>query len=375
MAKRGGKRWAEIGRRWLEERALTLIAQDGSFSQHSVVYHRLMIDTYALAEWWRRRLNLQPFADPVMTRLRAATDWLHQMTDPTTGDAPNLGANDGARLISLSDADYRDFRPSVERAMVLFQGKRAYPDTANARDELTWLGLSTNDVATPPVSAQYDMGGYAMLRAGVARALLRYPRFRFRPSQADALHLDVWIGARNVVRDAGTYSYHARPGPAAYFGGTAGHSTIAFDGRDQMPRLSRFLFGDWLQTDRLEPLRREDDGWTFGAGYRDYLGAHHFRRVTLLPGQIVIEDEVRGFERDARLRWRLDPRQWRMLGNGNGVTDGTVTLRVVSDVVDAPGTIELGRESLYYAEQHDIPVFEVSIVRPGRVLTTIEWPA
>ncbi len=370
-----GKRWAALGRRWLEERALALIAQDGSFSQHSVVYHRLMIDTYAAAEWWRRKLELRPWSSPVVSRLRAAADWLYQMTDPATGDAPNLGANDGARLIMLSDADYRDFRPSVERAMVLFHGKRAYLNAATAGDELVWLGLSADGVAAPPGSAQYDVGGYAMLRAGIARALLRYPRFRFRPSQADALHLDIWIGARNVVRDAGTYSYHARPDPVAYFGGTAGHSTIAFDERDQMPRLSRFLFGDWLQTDRLEPLRRKGDGWTFGAGYRDHLGARHFRRVTLLPGQIVIEDEVSGFERDACLRWRLDPKQWRTLNDGNGVTDGNVTLRVVSDAVDAPGTIEIGRESLYYAEQHNIPVFEVSIARAGRVLTTIEWSA
>lgn len=370
-----GKRWAAIGRRWLEERALALIAADGSFSQHSVVYHRLMIDTYALAEWWRRRLDLDPFAVPVMTRLRAATGWLHQMTDPTTGDAPNLGANDGARLIMLSDADYRDFRPSVERAMAVFEGKRAYPDAAMAQDELTWLDLSADDLAAPPKSAQYDLGGYAMLRAGTARALLRYPRFRFRPSQADALHLDLWIGARNIVRDAGTYSYHARPDPAANCGGTAGHSTITFDGRDQMPRLSRFLFSEWLQTDQLEPLRREGDGWTFAAGYRDHRGARHFRRVTLRSGQITIEDEVSGFVREARLRWRLDPGLWRTLGRDNGVTDGIIELRVVSDAVDMPGTIEIGQESLYYNEQHDIPVFEISIARAGRILTTIEWPA
>lgn len=370
-----GRRWARIGRRWLEERALSLIAKDGSFSQYSVVYHRLMLDTYALAEWWRRRLHLLPFEAGVLARLRAATDWLCQMTDPVSGDAPNLGANDGARLIILSDADCRDFRPSVERAMVLFRGTRAFGGIKVATDELTWLGLSAKVAADPPVTAQYDGGGYAVARVGRARALLRYPRFRFRPSQADALHLDLWIGDRNVIRDAGTFSYHGRDDAAAYFGGTKGHSTIAFDGRDQMPRLSRFLFGEWLRTERLEPLRATGAGWTFGAGYRDYRGARHFRRVNLQSNRITVEDEVGGFDRVAMLRWRLDPGSWRILDSGKGATDGEVVLRVESDVLEAPGTIASGEESLYYGHKRSIPVFEIPIARPGLVLTTIDWPA
>lgn len=369
-----GERWAAVGRKWLEERAIALIAEDGSFSQHSVVYHRLMIDSYALSEWWRARCKLPEFSKPATARLGKAVDWLHQMTDPITGDAPNLGANDGARLIVLSDADYRDFRPSVERAMVLFRGVRAYPDVKDAAAELAWLGISSEDLAPEPASTQYDLGGYAILVKGNARALLRYPRFRFRPSQADALHLDVWIGSRNVIRDAGTYKYYAHPDPATYFGGTKGHSTIEFDGRDQMPRLSRFLFAEWLQTDRLEPLRRKGAGWTFGAGYCDYRGATHFRRITLESGRIAIEDEVSGFHWNAKLRWRLDNTSWRLLRNLNGVTDGEIELTVVSDAVDAQGEIVKGLESLYYAEQHDVPVFEILIARPGRILTTIVWP-
>ena len=40
-------------------------------------------------------------------------------------------------------------------------------------------------------------------------AMLRYPRFRYRPGHADALHLDLWLGDRNILRDGGTYSYNA----------------------------------------------------------------------------------------------------------------------------------------------------------------------
>lgn len=48
-------------------------------------------------------------------------------------------------------------------------------------------------------------------------AMLRYPRFRFRPSQADALHLDLWLEGRNLLRDAGTYSYNTESAWLSYF--------------------------------------------------------------------------------------------------------------------------------------------------------------
>jgi len=74
-----------------------------------------------------------------------------------------------------------------------------------------------------------------VLRHGPAMALLRYPRFRFRPSQADALHLDFWVSGENWLRDAGSFSYNTEQRWLNYFPGTVAHNTIQFDGRDQMP--------------------------------------------------------------------------------------------------------------------------------------------
>lgn len=371
VGNRHGAAWAGIGRKWLDERARTLIASDGSFSQFSTVYHRLMLDSYALSEIWRRDLGLPAFSKAAIDRLRQAAYWLYQMTDPETGDAPNLGPNDGTQLFILSDVAYRDFRPAVDRGMVLFADRRAFPEAQQSTDELAWLDLSSSPAAPTPTSRQYDEGGFAMLRAGNARALLRYPRFSFRPPQSDALHLDLWIGSRNVIRDAGSYSYNSVPDLSGYFAGTASHSTIQFDGRDQMPRVSRFLFGDWLTTDRLEPLCCEGGTCRFGAGYRDRKGARHFRRVAMHPSQIVVEDEIAGFRDHAVLRWRLNPGTWKL---ANGVaTDGASTLAIEADMPVDDMRLTTGEESLYYLEKHPITVFEVTVGRPGRLVTTIEW--
>jgi hypothetical protein len=120
-----GRRWARIGRRWLEDRARRLIGTDGSFSQYSIVYHRLMLDTYSFAEAWRRRHGLPAFSPALHRRLAAATHWLEVMVDRRSGDAPNLGANDGARILPLTEGDYRDFRPSLQIASALFCDTRA----------------------------------------------------------------------------------------------------------------------------------------------------------------------------------------------------------------------------------------------------------
>ena len=98
-------------------------------------------------------------------------------------------------------------------------------------------------------------------------AMLRYPRFRYRPGHADALHLDLWLGDRNILRDGGTYSYNAERKWLNYFSGTQSHNTMQFDDLDQMPRLGRFLFGDWLKTSSLEGTRQEGGATNFGAGH------------------------------------------------------------------------------------------------------------
>ena len=89
------------------------------------------------AETARREHDEPAFSAAAVERLAAATRWLAAWTDPQSGDAPNLGANDGARLFVLDGSAYRDFRPSLRWAARLFLDAAA--DAADER--LAWLGL------------------------------------------------------------------------------------------------------------------------------------------------------------------------------------------------------------------------------------------
>lgn len=374
-----GARWERMGRRWLENRAARLIGRQGSFSQYSLNYHRVMLDTFCMAEVWRRHLALPAFSACWQARALAATQWLRHMVNPINGDGPNVGANDGARLLQLTDTVYRDHRPSVQLAMALFANQRAYAQDGPWDHALRWLGVSRErDVAPVPSHYVADDGGFAMLRRGGAMAMLRYPRFRFRPSQPDALHLDLWLGGENLLRDAGSYSYYTDPHWLNYFGGTASHNTIQFDGRDQMPRISRFLLGDWLKTTWLQPLKEDTQAVRFAAGYRDREGAIHRRGVALGDGLLCVEDDVAGFGRSAVLRWRLAPGTWQLEGAPGAprlinADDRTLLMEVRGSMPIVRCELVEGWESRHYLEKTSVPVLEIEVQQPGTLTTEVRW--
>lgn len=372
--------WAREGRRWMEERALRLVAEDGSFSMYSVAYHREFLDAYSFAETWRRRLNLPSFSSRFMDRIAKAAIWLKAFTHPYTGDAPNIGANDGTRLFQFADSPYRDFRSSVQLACVLFCGSKAY-DPGPWDVALHWLQIDLPEAILPvEKSKQFDDGGFVILRGSGedAQAFIRYPRFKFRPSQADLLHVDLWVGGENLLRDAGSYGYHTDERWLDYFGGTESHNTVQFDNRDQMARLSRFLFGGWLIPDRLQPLVSSSQATKFAVGYKDGLGARHHREVNLHKGCLQVVDQVQGFSTRAVLRWRLQPGDWRLEESPEGlqfILKLKSEIKIIVSVTVPVLRCELvqGWESRHYLEKTPVPVLEVEVQQSCTMTTEVSW--
>ena len=361
-------KWKQTGRQMLETLALNLIERDGSFSQYSVTYHRVMLDTYSLAEAWRRHRQLPAFSERMTARIVAATRWLEAITSPETGDTPNVGANDGARLLQLTDSDYRDFRPSVQLAAALFEGRDAFGD-GPWDAPLHWLNVPRGKQGNALDSMTCEDGGYHILKARTALAVMRYPQFRFRPSQADALHVDLWHNGINLLRDAGTYSYNADD--SNWFSGTAAHNTIEFDERDQMPSLGRFLFGDWLKAEAVAPVT--DDGVTAqaAAGYTDAMGARHCRAITLSEDGLNCRDTISGNFKLACLRWRLSPGEWHV--EGDIISNGTCSIAIEIDGEPICPTFSTTVESRYYQHKAEIAEISVKASRPGTLVTKVTF--
>jgi len=362
-----GLKWAHKGRYWLENRVARLIMPDGSFSQHSVTYHRMMLDILSLTELMRSHLRTSEFSKTFYSRSRLAVLWLHGITDEQSGDAPNLGSNDGAHLFNLDKTAYRDFRPSVQLGAAIFLKQAIWAKEVGH----PLLILFDMDITKYPsledISSELMAeGGYARLNCKNGFAMLRLPIYRFRPCHADALHLDVWDKGVNWIRDGGTYSYSIDDNDLNYFPGTESHSTVCFDGRDQMPRLGRFLFGAWLKPDELDFNSEKN---YIRSSYIDYEGGRHIRELRKESGGWRVTDEIDDFKKETIVRWRLAP--------GNWVLDGLkLSCQEMSLEIESKNNVNLKLveqyESRYYLQKDLIPVLEVRCRQPGKVITHIQ---
>lgn len=262
--------WRDKGYRLLASLASELIYEDGSFVQHSVNYHRLMLDAYL----WALRLGElhgQPFSAPVQERVNLARSWLYQLQDEQTGQLPYYGQNDGALFLPLNGCDYQDFRPVLQATHYLFHGNRCYAPGPWDESLLWFFGaaaLEAPQKCPPRTDMQAQVGGYYTIRDPEGFAFIRCATFQDRPGQADMLHVDLWWRGQNIALDAGTYSYNAPApwnNPLAH---TAYHNTAGVAGYDQMNRAGKFLWLPWLHS-RVRFHCTSGKGLTYWEGSQD----------------------------------------------------------------------------------------------------------
>ena len=113
-----GSYFAKKGRDNLEESIKKLIMDDGTFSQFSTNYHRLVIDTLSQVELWRKWFKSPPFSNTFYSKCRLSLLWLLKFVNTKTGRSPNLGGNDGAFCYQLHNVEYSNFKPTLQ--LVLF---------------------------------------------------------------------------------------------------------------------------------------------------------------------------------------------------------------------------------------------------------------
>lgn len=244
---RAARRWRERGRAVLESQANELIYDDGAFSQHSVNYHRLMLQDYL----WAIRVGDStghPLSYTLRDRVRRAASWLYQVQDHISDGTPCYGHNDGALVLPLNNCDYTDYRPVVQAVHFLCTGTRCYSEGPWDED-LLWLfgpkALAAPIVRPRRVDLRADSGGYYTLRDAESFAFVRCAAFRDRPSHADLLHVDLWWRGENIALDAGTYSYNAPAPWSNTLAETGYHNTVTVDELNQMERPATFLWLPW----------------------------------------------------------------------------------------------------------------------------------
>lgn len=199
-------------------------------------------------------------------------------------------------------------------------------------------------------------------------AMLRLPVYRFRPAHADPMHLDLWHQGINVLRDGGSYSYNVHDAEQTNFPGIASHNSVQFNTCEPMPRLGRFLWGNWLRLEAPPKL----DSYSAKAAYRCPWGRHQRRvQVNEAGTHWTITDKASDFQGKATVRWRLCPGAWRL--EGHTWIGPSMQLRVEADQPIRHQKLVMGWESRHYGTKTSLPVIEVSVTdAPVTFTTSIE---
>jgi len=300
----------------------------------------MLVDTLSFTECVRRRYACERFSDQFYLQASHAALWLLDITDPISGDAPNIGTNDGSMLFNCSSYSFRDFRPSVQLSLRLFCSQHVYSQHTHPLFIIFEKVLSTTledqlGIATRPAAEIFKRVG----------------------------------NGQNIVRDAGTYSYN----PPAQFtedlGSTAHHSTVQIDSRDQMPKLSRFLYGAWLYNSERNSKSADNDVQVLG-GYKDWQGASHIRSVSKTSYGFKVDDDVAGVLEQATLRWRLAYANWTL--DDVALTSDLATLRWESNQ-DLQVRLVESVESRFYLQLDPVVVLELSAAGPVSFTTHIDF--
>jgi hypothetical protein len=308
------ERWRSLGCSKLEEQLANLVYADGSFSQHSLNYHRVLLQTCI----WAIRLGEicgHKLSDVVYVRVKAAVDFATQLIDGQSGAVSRIGPDDGAHVLPLSNCSYDDFRPVVQAGRFLFSGKRTFSPGPWDEDLLWLYGINALEAQIdelPIHDSVFSSGGYVILKSPSGSALMRCPTgFRHRPSHADFLHVDVWWKGLNIAHDCGSYSYNAPPPLDHGFASTRFHNTVVVDAYDQMSKVNRFLWLPWptgsISVNKTGPRSVREIVASHTGYTRLRPGVSHSRALKRLDESCwLVFDELNGLQsRHHEISWHL----------------------------------------------------------------------
>jgi hypothetical protein len=310
-----------------------------------------------------KRLDEKPFEFDVLQRIRSLALWQHKMIVGSNGETPNIGSNDGAMLEVLHGCDYRDFRPSTQLIFGLLDGVRVF-DVGPWDEPLYWYipyvfkGTLFNQPTYP--NRELLDRQYLILRNNRAVTVVVLPNDKFRPNSCDAFHLDLWVDGKNWLSDQGTYSYNAGEQTDA-FKSVQFHNTVQYGLLEQMPKISRFLYGNWLTTEYSEIKGKKMETNVWEGSYTVKGKYKHTRKVTLLDNGVEVFDSIKATSNE------LIHISWHSPFDLNG------RIHVIDSSKSPIEPKKLsGQSSDYYLEKHEINVYQFS-TSTREVLTSIKW--
>ena len=280
------KYWRELGQEILFTELDRQILPDGVYFEQSTWYQRYTADFYTQF-LVLKTLNGEETAADLQTKLadkvQSALDFLMYITRPD-GTTPLIGDDDGGRCLPHGNSSQNDFRASLATGAVLFE-RGDYKFVADAfTEETLWLlgaeGASSFETLRAHIpsknSIEFKNGGYFVMRDGWANTdnyLLidcgDFGAMNGGHAHADALSIDLAIGGKSLLVDAGTYTYHESKELRDFFRSTIAHNTLMIDEQSQSETGAKFSWktkaetqlNSWISQDRFDFFEGSHDGY------------------------------------------------------------------------------------------------------------------
>jgi hypothetical protein len=247
--------WWELGSRILVREAEAQIRSDGMHFERSVCYHLYTLDFllhYALLCHAR---SVRP-PDVIVRAVARLADVAHALQRPD-GLLPNIGDDDGGRLLLLGGRAFLDPSESLAMAASLLRTAKWWPGADRGVEAVWAIGVDDFHAAaalaeTHPntemrerlhilsssgfIVSRGDGGDYMAVSAGVQEPLPRC----LGHLHDDALSVELWCAGKPVFVDPGTYTYTGDAQRRGWYRSAAAHNTGGVGGHPCSPGADPF---------------------------------------------------------------------------------------------------------------------------------------
>lgn len=336
----------------LDEIISEQFGEDGGYTQQSFNYQRLALMDLEIVLSIERKTG-KCLNDKSKNRLLNSALQIYQCQDES-GDVPNYGSNDGALILPLTTGGYRDFRQGINAVYALIQGSQLY-NFPYLSEELLWLNYSPENCPMNETrkSIDFPATGLSVFRSKQSWMMIVCKR---KMHHMDNGHIDLWVDGKNVLCDAGSYSYASDLGRELY--SNKAHNTSYCEGIEQIRRVGPFaVYGQPKVKTRIWTEDSIEFVIQFSTGYE------HWRRIEVTKRGYEIFDEVITGGRKGII-------QFHALGNVEQIDDHSVRLDGCILKCNAEMQISKSKRSLYYLQEDETTCISVS--NEGRIHTTIE---
>jgi hypothetical protein len=279
--------WRKLGEEILFAELDRQILPDGVYFEQATWYQRYTADFYT------HFLILKTLADEktpprlqekLSGKMQKIFDFLMYITRPD-GTTPLIGDDDGGRILPLSRTRPDDFLGTLSTGAVLFErGDYKFVAGGCLAEETVWLlglegvlAFETMRAEKPSKSSMgFNEGGYFVMRDGWTETdnyLLvdggNLGELSGGHAHADSLSINLSIGGRSMLVDAGTYTYHESKEMRDYFRLSQAHNTLTIDDESSSVPGGKFSWltkaettvKNWLSKDRFDFFEASHNGY------------------------------------------------------------------------------------------------------------------